>query len=482
MINFDKLNAFIDAHLEKNEIPGVQISVRKGGEEIFRREIGVRSAAKGEDGSQPRVEHDTIFGVASMSKGVTCAALAILQAEGKLSFNDRADKYFPNLKVKGVPKESLRLSHLASHSCGVPPLPLMAWSLAWHSNYEYSNNRRELRKKESTTKVATVQDVVDYITAGDYTTLAQPGVMYSYSNDSFALLSAVVDVAAGEPLESFLKKRIFEPLRMNHSGLYVNPYDARELGTVTELFEREDADGAEKKWVSDNEWDIAPPYRGTGWIASTASDMATFYEALCTKKLPGAELIYGSHIAEYTDKLVYGYGMYKRPFNAPDGKTFHIVEHAGGLKGVATKGGFVKGSDGISAVVLSNWDEASITPMLNAIYSTVLGYEPDASHFFWTIPAGQTIGNPRAYVGKYSQREYFSGDIMIIERGGKLFKTEEEDGKTKETELLYCDGTRFVADGKVAYERRDSYEFLPDDTGFVRRLRQGSRVFTRVGV
>ena len=481
-----KLEAFIEKHLEKHPIPGLSVCARQGGEEVFCKQYGVRSSKgdKGDKGGNvSKVDRDTIFGIASMSKGVTCAALAILASEGKLSFDDRVDKYLPTLKIKGVPRESLKLWHLATHTSGLPPLPLLAWSIAWHSSYADSSGTKEKRKAESTSRVAALADIIDYINTGTYPTLGQPGIMSSYSNDSFALLSAIADIAAGEPLEDFLRERVFLPLGMEHTGLYADPLKARELGVVTELFEK-DEKKEDGKFTSDDYWDVAPPYRGCGYVLSTASDMAKFYEALCLKKLPGAELLYGSRFAELPDASTSAMGLVKRPFKH-SGVVHRIAEHAGGLRGVATKGGFVQGSDGISAAVLTNWGDSSITPILNAIYSILLGYEPDAPHFFWPLPQGQTITEPLAYTGQYHQDERFSDDVVIIERGGKLYRPEEDEdnkGAIKETELLYCDGTRFIASGACPLEQRDTYEFLPDDRGYVTRLRQGSRVYTRVGL
>ena len=70
----------------------------------------------------------------------------------------------------------------------------------------------------------------------------------SYSNDAYAILSFVVDKAAGQSLESFLDERIFKPLGMTRTVLDLDGSEANKLGidgNITELFEK-DEEASEK--------------------------------------------------------------------------------------------------------------------------------------------------------------------------------------------------------------------------------------------
>ncbi|MDR1569306.1 MAG: beta-lactamase family protein [Oscillospiraceae bacterium] len=470
----ESLERFFETFIEKEKLPGVSVCVNQSGKVVWKRAFGAR------DDKGARLETDTIFGIASMSKGVTCAALSILEAEGKFSFYDRADKYLPKLAIPGVPRESLLVWHLATHSSGLPPLPLLAWSLAFHTPDGADDHEKlEKRRQAAASHVDTIDDIIYYINNAEYPLLAQPGLISSYSNDSFALLSYIVDAAAGMPLEEFLKKRVFEPLGMESTVLDIDASEARKLGTLTELFNKNKDGGG---FNSDDYWDVAPPYRGAGWIKSTPTDMARFYEALCNGGVfrgktvfPLAEILYGSRFPETPYDGVFGYGLEKRPFNH-DGASHRIVEHAGGLHGVATKGGFIKGSDGVSACVFCNWESAWVSPLLNAVYNTMLGLPAETSHFYWRTqddsPAEASI-----YVGKYHQEELFSDDIIIELRPEGLVTM--DDGKP--VPLKHCGTTRFVALEKdFPIDRCDRYQFILDDRGAAQRLRVGSRVYTRI--
>ncbi|GHU73931.1 serine hydrolase [Clostridia bacterium] len=471
------MQQFFLHYIDTQQLPGVVVSVRQHGELVWEQAFGLR-----DDHGTP-MSTDTIFGVASMSKGITCAALAILASEGRLSFMDPAANYLPGLAVKGVPSESLLLHHLMTHSSGVPPLPLLAWSLAFHSHEPNARPERQevlnKRRAEAANQVTTIQDIIDYFRDGDYNLLGQPGTYNSYSNDSFALLSSVVDAAAGILLEQFLNERIFKPLNMNRSILDQNASEAAKLGTLTELFSRNDKT---KQFTSDTLWDVAPPYRGTGWIKSTAGDMAQFYEALCyggtiagRNVLLGASALYDNKFVELPNDTTYCYGLMKRPFRA-DGKEYRIVEHAGGLHGVSSRGGFVKGSDGISAVVLCNWEDGPVMPLLNAVFSVMLGNPPDSSHFYWPEPSGAPA-DPSIYVGRFHQDERFSDDIIVELRDEGLVSVHEDSVKR----LQFCGTTKFIAEEppKVR-ERWDHYQFLLDECGAAKRVRVGSRIYTRV--
>src|SRR4029079_11224483 len=73
--------------------------------------------------SRAPVEHDTAFRIASMTKSFTAMSILKLRDEGKLSLDDPADKYVPELArliypTSDAPRVTIR--HLLSHSEGFP--------------------------------------------------------------------------------------------------------------------------------------------------------------------------------------------------------------------------------------------------------------------------------------------------------------------------------------------------------------------------
>jgi D-alanyl-D-alanine carboxypeptidase len=134
----------------------------------------------------------TRYAIDSVSKEFTAAAVLLLVEKGKLSLDDTAGKWFPDLGEAS--KVSVR--QLLTHTSGlrdywpqdfVPPEMLHPTSIdAILSEWA----RRPL----------------------DFA----PGTDWQYSNTGYVLAGAIVEKVAGEPLVEFLRQRIFAPLHMEH--------------------------------------------------------------------------------------------------------------------------------------------------------------------------------------------------------------------------------------------------------------------------
>ena len=304
-------------------MPGASVCVSDDSGILFARGFGHCDAEH-----THAVNPDTIFGIASMSKSITCLAAALLENEGRLSLDDPVSKYLPSFRLPGVPREAVLVRHLCEHRTGLPPLPTLSWSMAWNTPLEPWREEVVKRIRDSSeSRVETVDDIIAYIAAGrGYRLLGAPGEYMSYSNDGYALLSSVIDVAAGEPLESYVERRIFQPLGMSRTTFDIDR--AKALGNITSLF----------TWDGDvlrstDTWDVAPPYRGCGWVKSTATDMCRYYLTLSRNGLfhgrqlwpqSCVERVVGRGFAELPQG-VYCFGLNKRLF-----EDVAICEHSGG--------------------------------------------------------------------------------------------------------------------------------------------------------
>jgi CubicO group peptidase (beta-lactamase class C family) len=50
----------------------------------------------------------------------------------------------------------------------------------------------------------------------------EPGTVWEYSNEGVQLLSPILDKAAGEPIQDYARKRLFEPLGMRNTRLHLD--------------------------------------------------------------------------------------------------------------------------------------------------------------------------------------------------------------------------------------------------------------------
>lgn len=177
MYDWAKLDLHVAQELKRQEVPGAAICVSDDSGVLYSRGFGYRDC----DGKE-KATADTIFGIASLSKSITCLAAALLEHEGKLSFDDPVAKYLPDFRIPGTPQEAVLVHHLANHTTGIPPLPTLDWSLTWHTPTEpWRAEIQERYKAESTTKVEHIDDIISFIAQGDnFRVLGPPGRYMSY--------------------------------------------------------------------------------------------------------------------------------------------------------------------------------------------------------------------------------------------------------------------------------------------------------------
>ncbi|MEI3340511.1 MAG: serine hydrolase [Eubacterium sp.] len=246
-----------------------------------------------------------------------------------------------------------------------------------------------------------------------------PGEYMSYSNEGYALLSYVVDQAAGIPLEEFLEKRIFEPLGMTRSVMDADAGRAKIIAgeNITSLFDRDD-DG--KRYCNDD-WSVIPPFRGSACVKSTASDMSKYYQMLSSRGVfeqrrivpaEAVKLMIGSEFP-LTDKPYYCLGLEKRRM---EGKV--VCEHAGALHGISGRGGMLE--DGYAAVVLCNEGEVDVQEFLWACWNYILDIPYEKRHD-WAIPDGSRFSRPELLVGDYVSYEGLPVHCIVKEENGELF-------------------------------------------------------------
>jgi len=129
-----------------------------------------------------------------------------------------------------------------------------------------------------------------------------------------------------------------------------------------------------------------------------------------------------------------------------------ICDHSGGLKGVASRGGFLK-DEAYAVTVLTNLSNFNTAPILNGAFNLKMALPMEQSHQ-WAIPSGAVPQTPEMYLGRYCIKEGSSVEILV---------SQAEDGQLQVTvegvlmPLLYCGKTNFLLlppDTKLETERR----------------------------
>ena len=172
--------------------PGCAVSVMQGGDILFAKGYG-----------DANLEYDvpitpsSVFHVASVSKQFTALAVALLVADGRLSWDDDIRRYVPELPDLGEP---ITLRHLAHHTSGIRD----QWSLLQMAGWRWEGD------------VITQGDVLDLLSRQTAVHFP-PGSRYLYSNSGYTLLAVVVERVSGRTLREFTTTRLFEPLGMTQT-------------------------------------------------------------------------------------------------------------------------------------------------------------------------------------------------------------------------------------------------------------------------
>lgn len=465
----EELDRALEQRIKEHGYPGVAVCIRGPEGEIYRRGFGYRSL----EPKRP-VDADTVFGIASMSKSMTTLACCILQTEGKMSLDDPLVKYFPDLHLPGIPDECVTVKHLGLHRAGVPPMEPLEWSIAMNSR-ERENELHRQMVASAPNKMDTIQQVIDYLTEGKYGSLGAPGEYMSYSNEGYALLSYIVDQAAGVTLEEFLTERIFRPLGMSRTVLDLDGSEARALAgddNVTSLFEKDE----EGKLVWDDDFSILPPFRGCACVKSTARDLTRYYQMLSNwGSFEGKQIVPREAV-----ELLVGreYPLRRKPYYCLglekwlcEGKM--ICDHQGALHGTSTQGGYIEG--GYSVAVLCNLGEVDMQDLQWMCYCYLLDLPLDTD-LNWAKPSGKSFSQPEILCGDYLAHEGIFAHCTVTWEDGVL-KCMDND---KERILRHCESTVFaVYDPADNMKRIDTYRFYLRD-GKAWGVKCGSRIYQRI--
>ncbi len=115
------------------DVPGMAIAIVKDGKVVTARGFGVRKL-----GEPAAVDAQTLFEVASNSKGFTAAALAMLVDDGKLAWDDPVTKHLPGFQMHdSYVTGAMTIRDLLTHRSG---LGLGAGDLLWWPTTTFSTD------------------------------------------------------------------------------------------------------------------------------------------------------------------------------------------------------------------------------------------------------------------------------------------------------------------------------------------------------
>jgi CubicO group peptidase (beta-lactamase class C family) len=281
----------VQRHVDAGQVSGAVTLVARRGKIAQFEAYGVMDLE-----SKKAMPKDGIFRLASMSKPITAAAVMMMVEEGKVRLTDPVSRFIPEFKGAKVamPRPGARTGG-APAGAGGP-----------------AGGRGAVPEFDtvSATRDITIRDLLTHGSGlmsgglgnavapqrGPNDTLAtyipklgavpldfQPGTLWRYSGlAGFDVLSRVVEIAAGQPFDQFLKQRLFDPLGMKDTGFFARPDNQARLVT---LYQRTPA-GTLEKAANQVALSSTTYFAGSGGMVTTAEDYAQFAQML----LNGGEL------------------------------------------------------------------------------------------------------------------------------------------------------------------------------------------------
>lgn len=372
--------------------------------------------------------------VGSISKQFTCALVFMLAAEGKLDLSASARDLLPELPQLFA---RVTLRQLMNHTSGI-------WC---HINSNSLVNGRAGSPVSD--------DEVMEMVCAQRELAFEPGERFLYSNGAFAILTRILERAAGKTLETLLTERLFDPIGMTSTGLHRNDSHL-EPGLATLHMPR--AAGGFSRGV------FPASMGGEGGVVSTVPDLlrwldhwdrpTAFDAAICTA-VDEPVLLNNGYLQNFR------YGMIRTRHRGLD-----VLYHDGGVAGGRARIAKIP-SIGLDIVLLLNRGDVSQAELGDRIVDAVLGQPAFKTASVASGPAGRFHAPGQARVFDFATLD---GRETVDTSGVPVPLVRAE-------EALICDTA------ETANMRFRLLEDLPDvielqDCGASVRLRRLPKTFT----
>jgi CubicO group peptidase (beta-lactamase class C family) len=270
LASFDRI---IPDLMRKWGLPGGQVAVMKDGRLIMARGYGWA-----DNEGHEKVEPDSLFRIASMSKSLTAAAILKLVQDGRLTLDQKALAILSDLEPpRGATVDQriydITVAELLNHAGG--------WDRDKSFDPMFLSTKIAAAMGEAAP--ANSKTIIRYMMGQPLQ--YDPGTKYAYSNFGYCILGRIIEKSSGQRYEDFVKSQVLSPAGVSRMQLghtlpserapgEVHYYGYPWIGMARSVFPRQD----QASWPYGG-WYIEAMDSHGGWIAS-AVDMLRFIRAL----------------------------------------------------------------------------------------------------------------------------------------------------------------------------------------------------------
>jgi len=294
-----KLDSTFQRFNKRHDFHG-SVLVAKGGKVVFKQHYGYANFKE-----KTKIDDNSVFQLASVSKQFTAAAILILKDRGRLDLDDKVTAFYPEF-----PYTEVTVRHLLNHTSGLPKYFWLA-EHKWDKEHAPSNG-----------------EMMDLLSKEKLNPFFRPGANFDYSNTGYFVLSAIVEKVSGQPFADFVDREIFKPLNMRQSFVYSFDQDSIREGQLSgyRLYRR--------RWHAAIPGTVNDAVVGDKNIYSTTEDMLKWVEGLNSGRLISEESLqemYTRGMTKYNRKVPYGFG-----FRIKEDGDQKVIYHNGRWNGFST--------------------------------------------------------------------------------------------------------------------------------------------------
>ena len=204
-----RIDDLVTRALAQSGVPSAEIAVVRDGKIVLSKAYGKANEHLAANPGLP-------YQIASNSKQFTAMAILLLRDEGKLSLDDHVSKYLPGISEG----DRITLRQLLNHTSGLEDF--------WPQDYMFADMTVPTSPQHIVDKWA--KKPLDF----------QPGDQWQYSNTGYVVAGMIAEKVSGEPLMTYLRRKIFQPLGMasvidqdeTNTPAFPAPYTRFALGPV----------------------------------------------------------------------------------------------------------------------------------------------------------------------------------------------------------------------------------------------------------
>ncbi len=217
------------------------------------------------DAAGHRLNVDSQFALAQVTRQFTTMAIMILKEQGKLKYSDKVRQFIPDL-----PYEDITIYHLLTFTDGLPYI---------------ADDLPERDKSATNGNGSTVKELVKFLIENKPKVDAQPGLELGWSGSGSILMAYIIEKVSGESYANFLEKHIFRPLKMDHTYVYGQAHNAHPKNRARLV-----KFAANGKDIVANDQPVSPLVGDVG-IYSTLSDLLKWDRCLHNGQLVKKETL-----------------------------------------------------------------------------------------------------------------------------------------------------------------------------------------------